>query len=137
MVVQVTLAVVLVASTGLMVRSFANAINADLGFAPDGSSYHVVVPVDARIARGLKAGNRPADGTPFDAALVDLGLPDAAGLEAVDALQGADPELAVVVLTGREDPRLAELAMRDGCTPTNPRPIDEAGFAALFAQGLA
>ena len=36
-----------------------------LGFAPDGSSYHVVVPVDARIARGLRAGNRPADGTPF------------------------------------------------------------------------
>ena len=33
-------------------------------------------------------------------------------------------------------PRLAELAMLDGCTPTNPRPIDEAGFAALFAQGL-
>jgi hypothetical protein len=36
-----------------------------LGFAPDGSSYHVVVPVDAHIARGLKAGERPADGTPF------------------------------------------------------------------------
>jgi 1,3-propanediol dehydrogenase len=33
-------------------------------------------------------------------------------------------------------PRLAELAMLDGSTPTNPRPIDEAGFAALFAQGL-
>jgi hypothetical protein len=36
-----------------------------LGFAPDGSAYHVVVPVDARVARGVKAGNRPADGTPF------------------------------------------------------------------------
>lgn len=36
-----------------------------LGFAADGSTYHVVVPVDARIARGLKAGNRPTDGTPF------------------------------------------------------------------------
>ena len=34
-VTQVTLAVVLVASTGLMVRSFTNATNADLGFAPD------------------------------------------------------------------------------------------------------
>ncbi|MBT8335451.1 MAG: ABC transporter permease [Gemmatimonadetes bacterium] len=34
-VVQVTLAVVLVASTGLMVRSFVNAVNADLGFAPE------------------------------------------------------------------------------------------------------
>jgi hypothetical protein len=31
---------------------------------------------------------------------------------------------------------LAELAMLDGCTPTNPHPLENAGFAALFAQGL-
>lgn len=36
-----------------------------LGFARDGSAYHVVVPVDEQIARGIKAGNRPEDGTPF------------------------------------------------------------------------
>lgn len=36
-----------------------------LGFAPDGGSYHVVVPVDAQLARGLKPGLRPDDGTPF------------------------------------------------------------------------
>ncbi len=36
-----------------------------LGLAPDSSRYHVVVPVDIQIARGLKAGNRPDDGTPF------------------------------------------------------------------------
>jgi len=36
-----------------------------LGFAPDGSAYHVVVPVDEQIARGVKAGNRPEDGTSF------------------------------------------------------------------------
>jgi hypothetical protein len=36
-----------------------------LGFAPDGSDHHVVVPVDEQIARGIKAGNRPEDGTPF------------------------------------------------------------------------
>ena len=36
-----------------------------LGFAPDGSAYHVVVPVDEQIARGIKAGNRSDDGTPF------------------------------------------------------------------------
>jgi hypothetical protein len=36
-----------------------------LGFAPDGSEYHVVVPVDEQIARGIKAGNMPVDGTPF------------------------------------------------------------------------
>ena len=36
-----------------------------IGLAGDGLAYHVVVPVDAQIARGVKAGNRPADGTPF------------------------------------------------------------------------
>ncbi|NPA24455.1 MAG: hypothetical protein GXO34_01345 [Deltaproteobacteria bacterium] len=36
-----------------------------LGFAPDGSEYHVVVPVDLKLARGVKALNQPDDGTPF------------------------------------------------------------------------
>jgi len=36
-----------------------------IGLAGDGSAFHVVVPVDAQIARGVKAGNRPSDGTPF------------------------------------------------------------------------
>jgi hypothetical protein len=36
-----------------------------IGIAPDGSRYHVVVPVDRQIARGIKAGNCPQDGTPF------------------------------------------------------------------------
>lgn len=36
-----------------------------IGFSADGRSYHVVVPVDRQIARGIKAGNRPLDETPF------------------------------------------------------------------------
>jgi hypothetical protein len=36
-----------------------------LGFSPDGNRYHVVVPVDVQIARGVMACNRPNDGTPF------------------------------------------------------------------------
>jgi hypothetical protein len=36
-----------------------------IGIAPDGCCYHVVVPVDRQIARGIKAGIRPQDGTPF------------------------------------------------------------------------
>ena len=30
-----------------------------IGLSPDGRRYHVVVPVDRQIARGIKAGNRP------------------------------------------------------------------------------
>ncbi|MEW6185146.1 MAG: hypothetical protein AB1585_05330 [Thermodesulfobacteriota bacterium] len=36
-----------------------------IGISPDGTRYHVVVPVDLQIARGIKAGNRPSDSTPF------------------------------------------------------------------------
>ncbi|MBA4392004.1 MAG: hypothetical protein C0407_00460 [Desulfobacca sp.] len=36
-----------------------------IGLSPDGQRYHVVVPVDRQIARGLKAGNPPLDETPF------------------------------------------------------------------------
>jgi hypothetical protein len=36
-----------------------------IGLSPDGLRYHVVVPVDRQIARGLKAGNRPQGETPF------------------------------------------------------------------------
>lgn len=36
-----------------------------LGIAPDASEYHVVVPVDLQLARGVKAMNQPDDGTPF------------------------------------------------------------------------
>lgn len=36
-----------------------------IGLSPDGRRYHVVVPVDRQIARGIKAGNRPLDETPF------------------------------------------------------------------------
>lgn len=36
-----------------------------VGISPEGNKYHVVVPVDLQIARGVKAGNKPVDGTPF------------------------------------------------------------------------
>lgn len=36
-----------------------------IGLSPDGSRYHVVVPVDKQIARGIKAGNQVSEGAPF------------------------------------------------------------------------
>src|SRR3954451_23406370 len=46
--------------------------------------------------------------------LVDLNLPDATGLEAVNALQDAAPLVPIVVLTGLDDDRLALDAMHAG-----------------------
>jgi hypothetical protein len=36
-----------------------------IGLSPDGETYHLVVPVDTQIARGVMACNQPTDGTPF------------------------------------------------------------------------
>ena len=36
-----------------------------IGVSPKGDQYHIVVPVDRQIARGVMACNRPTDGTPF------------------------------------------------------------------------
>lgn len=36
-----------------------------IGISPKGEEYHVVVPVDVQIARGVMACNPPTDGTPF------------------------------------------------------------------------
>jgi serine phosphatase RsbU (regulator of sigma subunit) len=41
--------------------------------------------------------------TPADCVLLDLGLPDASGLEAIGALLAPNPAIAVVVLTGDSD----------------------------------
>ena len=42
-------------------------------------------------------------GSTFDCALLDLGLPDSQGLDALHALLELNPGLAVVVLTGLDD----------------------------------
>lgn len=55
-----------------------------------------------------------AEQSPIDAILLDLSLPDAAGLKALGAVQQAAPQAPVVVLTGRDDQALAVRAVQEG-----------------------
>ncbi len=50
----------------------------------------------------------------FDAVLADLSLPDAEGLSVVHDVRAAYPEIALLVLTGRGDKRLALWALAQG-----------------------
>jgi two-component system, cell cycle sensor histidine kinase and response regulator CckA len=50
----------------------------------------------------------------FDVALLDLSLPDTDGLEGLKGIQQAAPELPVLVITGRDDSKLAVRAVREG-----------------------
>lgn len=51
---------------------------------------------------------------PAAAVLLDLHLPDAQGLEGLNAIASAHPEVPVVVLTGVDDQQLGERALRAG-----------------------
>jgi diguanylate cyclase (GGDEF)-like protein/PAS domain S-box-containing protein len=53
-------------------------------------------------------------GRVFDAILLDLGLPDARGLEAVKRAHAAAPRVPLVVLTGSDDESLAAQALQKG-----------------------
>jgi diguanylate cyclase (GGDEF)-like protein len=50
----------------------------------------------------------------YDAALLDLSLPDAAGLAALDTLRAAAPELPIVVYGGQAEEELALRAVQQG-----------------------
>ncbi|MFN0022111.1 MAG: diguanylate cyclase [Pirellulaceae bacterium] len=65
---------------------------------------------------------------PFDAALLDLSLPDSFGLEGVTRLQARFPDLPVVILTGLDDSEMPLEALERGaqdylckgrCSPEN------------------
>jgi signal transduction histidine kinase len=54
------------------------------------------------------------DHDPFDLVLLDLGLPDAKGLETIQQFLAASPEALVVVLSGMDDKTLALQAIEQG-----------------------
>ena len=70
--------------------------------------YVVTVVESLAEARGILADHT------FDAALLDLSLPDSEGLETIGRLAAAHPELPVVVLTGVDDEAVAMEAVRSG-----------------------
>ena len=80
----------------------------------------------------------------FDAAVLDLGLPDSTGLRTAETVRRAFPELPVVVLTGAEDGRIAVEALQMGIQDflfkghTDGPQLDRAvRFAAERIQGVA
>ena len=59
--------------------------------------------MDVRRAQSLTEGLDLLSREPFDCVLLDLGLPDASGLSALERLRDAAPHVAHLVLTGDRD----------------------------------
>ena len=83
-----------------------------------GAGYSVHVAATATDGRRGAATHAP------DVALVDLRLPDADGLQLIEALLADDPDLAIIVLTGHADVSLAVRAMRLGAIDLIEKPVD-------------
>jgi PAS domain S-box-containing protein/diguanylate cyclase (GGDEF)-like protein len=73
-----------------------------------------MVPWTAKCCSCLADALRLAALPEYECLLVDLGLPDASGIEAVVALKAAAPHTALVVLTSLDDERVAQDAIRAG-----------------------
>ena len=89
----------------------------------------VVLHADA-LAPAIQTLSEPPS---IDCVLLDLSLPDAAGLEALEALHAAAPDAPVVVLTGRDDQVLAVKAVQVGAQDYLPKRGTD---AALLARAV-
>ena len=106
-------------------------------------------PLRTRLARALEkrgfevstadsvaAGKAHAAGSPPAFAVVDLRLGDGSGLDVVQALRTARPDVRVVVLTGYGNIATAVAAVKAGAVDYLPKPADaDAIEAALMARG--
>jgi DNA-binding response OmpR family regulator len=80
---------------GILVVEDDDAIAAGLARVLDSQGYPV-----RRVAAGLPALNADLDGTGL--VLLDLGLPDIDGIDVCRRLRAANPELAILIVTARD-----------------------------------
>ena len=69
---------------------------------------------EVRQAESMSEAERELKERAFDIVLLDLGLPDAQGLEAVRRARAVAPRVPLVVLTGLDDESLAARALQEG-----------------------
>ena len=67
-----------------------------------------------QVAGSMKQAMELSEKNDFDAALLDLNLPDSSGLDTVKTLKSYQPDLPIVVLTGLEDEKIGIEAVRMG-----------------------
>lgn len=89
--------------------------------------------VEAATGAGATAEIRPGR---FDAAIVDLRLEDADGMQVVAALRAADAETCVVVMTGYAELDSAVNALKQGVYDYLRKPFDAEHLARIVDRGL-
>lgn len=91
---------------------------------------------DVSVAMSVAEARRLAETEAPDYAVVDLRLGDGSGLEVVEALRAAQPDVHVVMLTGYGNIATAVAAVKAGAIDYLPKPADADQItAALLSQG--
>ena len=85
----------------------------------DPARSHYEITECALLREALELGIKQEE--PFDVILLDLGLPDASGLDALERSTQAFPESPIVVLTGLDDDEVAVEAVRRGAQDYIPK----------------
>lgn len=81
---------------------------------------------------------RIAARTRFDAAVVDLRMPEQSGLDLITALHGTQPDLRILMLTGFASIATAVDAIKRGATHYLPKPADtDEILSALFGDAAS
>ena len=71
-----------------------------------------------------------------DLILLDIGLPDTSGLELLEQLKSADPEIVVIMITAVEDTRVVVKALKLGAYDYLVKPIDTQDLKVTLQNAL-
>ena len=69
-----------------------------------------------------------------DGDLLDLHLPGMSGIELLEHLREATPDLPVICMTGREDPEMEQRLAAAGGAPCLRKPFDQADLFMAFSK---
>ncbi len=97
--------------------------------------YFEALGYTARGAATAAEGRRLAAEHAVDVVLLDLRLPDADGVETLDALRENDPDVGILILSGYADVRVAVAAMHHGAVDVLEKPVDLDLLAAAVVRG--
>jgi two-component system cell cycle response regulator DivK len=93
--------------------------------------YDIEVAADGAEAVQLAGETRP------DLILMDIGLPEMSGLEAVRAIRASGAGTPIVAVTSRVMPGEREQALEAGCDAFVAKPIDDVQLVAIADRLLA
>jgi DNA-binding NtrC family response regulator len=84
----------------------------------------------------LQAARQKFSSTNFDAVIVDFSLPDGDGLELLEHCKNSNPDVPVIVLTGRGSIELAVRAIKEGAEQFLTKPVELPALHTLLQRAV-